>query len=158
MRVRRRTYVILCVSGIITQVIFMAPALGLFGPIEIYNTSPSVPVGRYWLSLRWPPQRGDIVMMRDPPGFTLNWLLKRVEGIGGDTFCWRASELRHYLNARPMQVIPPQALDAGIPIWRGCRTVMSDEVIGYGDHFLAYGSQYLGPVRLEQLWGVYRRY
>jgi type IV secretory pathway protease TraF len=97
-------------------------------------------------------------MMRDPPGFNLNWLLKRVQGVGGDRFCWRASEMRHYVNDRPMPVIPQQALDAGIPIWRGCRSLMADEVVGFGEHVLAYGSQYLGPVRLAQLWGVYQRW
>jgi type IV secretory pathway protease TraF len=154
---RRRPYLLICACAAVAQTLFMGPSFGWYGPIEIYNTSPSVPVGRYWLSFKWPPERGDIVMLRDPPGFKLNWLLKRVEGVGGDRFCWRESELRHYLNERPMPVIPPQAIKAKVPIWRGCRTIMSDEAVGFGEHFLAYGSQYLGPVRLDELWGVYRR-
>lgn len=149
------------VAGLVASsalMIWLGPQADIFPPLYRYNTSLSVPTGPYVWSSKWPPRRGDIVMLRDPDGFRLRWLLKRVEGVGGDTFCWDPKERRHYVNHRPMPPIPPEAVRAGLPVWRGCRVLEADEVVGFGDHHLAYGSQYLGPIRWDRLWGVYRRW
>lgn len=146
----------LVASGIV--MVWLGPQAGIMPPLYRYNTSLSVPAGAYVWTSKWPPERGDIVMLRDPKGFRLRWLLKRVEGVGGGRFCWRPGERRHYVNDRPMPVIPPEAVRAGLPVWHGCRVLEADEVVGFGDHHLAYGSQYFGPVRWDRLWGVYRRW
>jgi type IV secretory pathway protease TraF len=136
---------------------WFAPRFGLLPPLEVQNTSPSVPTGFYFYTPKWPPERGDIVWLREPPGFKLHWLLKRVEAVGGDTMCWHENENRHYVNDRPMPVIPAEAKTKNVPVWKHCRTLDPDEVAGFGDDRLSYGSQFFGPVKLAQLWGVYRR-
>lgn len=146
------------ILGCALVMLWMGPASGLIPPLYRYNTSVSVPPGGYVLTLKWPPERGDIIMLRNPKGFRLPWLLKRVEGVGGDRFCWNPREKRHYINERPMPQIPPEARKLKIPTWRGCRVLGEDELAGFGDVPLAYGSQYIGPVKLSQIWGVYRKW
>jgi type IV secretory pathway protease TraF len=149
-------------SALALLTFLLAPALGLSPPLILHNTSPSVPLG-YWLySTKWPPERGDIVAMRHDPAF---WpgkrvLMKRVEGVAGDLFCWHDG--RHWINDRPMPALDPLAFqmeelyrEAGFTIWRGCRALESNEIAGFGDGGRAYGSGFYGPVRLSDLWGVY---
>ena len=138
-----------------------SPALNL--PMLAYwNTSPSVPLGAWLWSSKWPPERGDVVAMRDPPMWPHDVLLKRVEGVAGDRFCWSEQEGRHYINDRPMPVLSPLAydLEALVPefsIWRGCRVLEPGEIAGFGEGSLSHGSAYLGPVWIDDLHGVYWR-
>ena len=82
---------------------------GIWPPLAYRNTSPSVPLGWWFYTTKWPPARGDYVAMRDAPFWPHRILLKRVEGIAGDTFCWRDG--RHWINDRPMPKLAPLAFD-----------------------------------------------
>ena len=145
-----------CLAG---ALFLVAPALGLSPPLAYRNTSPSVPLGWWVYSTKWPPERGDVVAMKGAPFWPLPILLKRVEGVAGDRFCWHDG--RHWINDRPMPKLDPLAFELerrhpGFTIWRGCRTLAADEIAGFGDGPLAYGSGFFGPVPLEKIWGVYR--
>ena len=68
-----------------------------------------MPLGWWIYTTKWPPARGDYVAMRDAPFWPHRILLKRVEGVAGDTFCWRDG--RHWINDRPMPKLSPLAFD-----------------------------------------------
>ena len=139
----------------------LAPQFGLSAPLALKNTSPSAPLGWWFLSTKWPPERGDYVVMREPPFWHLPWLLKRVEGVEGDTFCWHDG--RHWINDRPMPVLDPLAFELerrvkGFTIWRGCCVLQPGEIAGFGEGSLSYGSGFFGPVKLDRLWGTYAQW
>jgi len=151
----------LALAGVLAPcaLLLLAFHFGLLPPLLIYNTSPSVPLGWWAYSTSWPPARGDYVAMRGAPLWPLPWLMKRVEGVEGDLFCWRDG--RHWINDRPMPVLDPLAFDMerrvpGLSIWRGCRKLEAEEIAGFGEGGLSYGSAFFGPVPIDSLWGVYR--
>ena len=155
---RRLLLVAACLA---TTAFIFAPALHLMPPLAYRNTSPSVPLGWWFRSSKWPPERGDVVAMRRPPFWPRPLLLKRVEGVAGDRFCWHDG--RHWINDRPMPALDPLAFDLerrldGFTIWRGCRVLVPGEIAGFGADGLSYGSGFFGPVRLNRLWGVYRQW
>ena len=110
-----------------------------------------MPLGWWVWTPKWPPERGDYVAMRDPPFWPHHILLKRVEGVAGDTFCWRDG--RHWINDRPM----PEARPAGVrhggakPRPRlhhlaRLQVLEAGEIAGFGDGGLRYGVAFFGPV------------
>lgn len=139
-----------------TSSVFFAPTFGLLPPLAFHNTGRSEPEGYYVYSHPVPARRGDIVVLRDPPHFRLSWLMKTVEGVAGDRYCWDQRLGTQRLNGRPMPPPDPAAEGLRIPVWRGCTTLEDGEVVGYGHSADSYDSRYFGPVREEQLWGVYR--
>lgn len=140
---------------LVLAAVFTAPSWASVPILALWNTSESAPVGFYVYEHPPPARRGDMVVWRDPPRWHLGWLLKRVEGVVGDLYCWDPGLGTHRLNGRPM---PPPAADAiriGIPVWHGCATLAPGEIVGYGRTSDSYDSRYFGPVREAELWGVY---
>jgi type IV secretory pathway protease TraF len=139
---------------------WLAPAFGILPPLAVWNTSDSVPAGLYLyahhLSASALPKYGDYVALRDPPHFDLPLLLKRVEGVPGDRYCWNDAAGTHELNGRPMPPPDPDSVALGIPVWKGCVTLGYGQVVGYGRTPDSYDSRYFGPVATDRLWGVYR--
>lgn len=136
--------------------IYAAPTFGVVPPLALRNDSPSMPEGYYLYAHRLPARVGEVVVLRHPPHFDLPWLMKRVEGVEGDLFCWHPELGTHLLNGRPMPPPSPQARELGIPVWQGCDRLRPGEIVGYGRTADSYDSRYLGPVSTRQLWGVYR--
>lgn len=141
---------------IVAGVAYVSPSLGLAPPVSLLNTGTSMPAGRYLYERTHPVGVGDVVALRYPPHFKLPWLLKRVAGVGGAHYCWRADLGTHTLDARPMPKPAAEALAMGIPVWQGCRTLAADEIVGYGEAPDSYDSRYIGPVTRDRLWGVYQ--
>src|SRR4051794_24428577 len=115
--------------------LWMAPTFGLLPPLVLDNTSRSMPEGLYLYEHRVgspPAARGDVVVVRDPPHFDLPWLMKRVEGVAGDRYCWDESLGTHRLNGRPMPPPDPDSAGLGIPVWKGCVTLGPGQVVAYG--------------------------
>ena len=135
---------------------FVAPTFGLVPPLAFRNDGPSMPEGYYLYAHAMPARRGEVVVLRDPPHFDLPWLMKRVEGVAGDLFCWRPDLGTDTLNGRPMPAPSPMAHRLGIPVWRGCRRLQAGEIVGYGRTVDSYDSRYFGPVEESGLWGIYR--
>lgn len=123
--------------------------------LAFWNRGLSAPAGLYVYAHAAPARRGEMVAVRNPPRFRLHWLLKRVEGVQGDRFCWDEVSGAHRLNGRLMPPPDPVALDIGVPVWRGCATLGPGELVGYGRGVESYDSRYFGPVREADLWGVY---
>src|SRR3954447_13959196 len=137
--------------------VWYAPALGLAPPLVLRDTSDSVAPGLYvYAGAARAPSRGAYVALKDPPHFDLPWLLKRVEGVAGDRYCWDPAAGTHRLGGRPMPPPDPGAAALGIPVWEGCATLGPGQVVGYGRSPDSYDSRYFGPVDTGRLWGVYR--
>jgi type IV secretory pathway protease TraF len=134
----------------------MLPTFGLVPPLLFRNDSSSEPEGYYLYAHHVPAKRGEIVVLRNPPHFQLTWLMKTVEGVEGDLYCWDEAFGTQLLNGRPMAPPDPLASRLGIPIWHGCRRLEPGEVVGYGRTADSYDSRYFGPVQERKLWGVYR--
>lgn len=134
---------------------FYAPAWAGSPVLAFWNRGLSAPPGLYVYRHAPPARPGEMVVLRDPPRFRLRWLLKRVEGVEGDRYCWEESSGTHRLNGRLMPPPDPDALSVGIPVWRGCATLARGELVGYGRGAESYDSRYFGPVREADLWGVY---
>lgn len=134
---------------------YTALVLG-FAPWPVYwNTGDSMPHGLYLLQPGAEVARGVDVVLRDPPHFDLPWLLKRVEGVTGDLYCWDAAAGTHLLNGRAMPPPDPRARAMGLLPWQGCRRLEPGEIVGYGQSADSYDSRYLGPVATDHLAGVY---
>lgn len=136
--------------------LWYAPGLGLMPPLGFYNSGTSMPRGLYLFAHAQPAAVGEIVALREPPHFKLRWLLKRVEAVGGERYCWREDLNTHVVDDRPMPPPSPQAVAMGIPVWKGCRNLEADELVGYGRSATSWDSRYTGPVHMSELWGVYR--
>lgn len=136
--------------------LYLAPALGITPPLLYRNDGSSMPQGYYIYAHPPPAARGEIAVLRNPPHFSLPWLMKRIEGVAGDAYCWRPDLGTQTLNGRPMPPPAPAARALGIPVWLGCRMLQAGEIVGYGSSPDSYDSRYLGPVEERDLWGVYR--
>jgi len=129
---------------------------GLPQPVK-WNWSPSVPTGFYvWVP--WAPvAKGAIVEVSRPPHYPLGWLLKRVVGTGGDSFCWDQDLGTHRLNGRPMPPPLPYAVEImHVPVWKGCEVLAPDEIVGCGDTEGSFDNRYYQPLPRGRIGGVYR--
>lgn len=136
--------------------VYLSPSFGLTSPHRLRNTGDSMPLGDYVLERGVPVERGAVVAVRYPEHFHLWWLLKRVEGVAGDVYCWRSDLGTHTLSGRAMPRPLPEAVAMGIPVWKGCRTLGAGEIVGYGQSATSYDSRYFGPISTDRLWGVYK--
>lgn len=136
--------------------VWASPSTGLVPPLAFHNTGDSMPKGFYVLEPGEGVKRGSIVVVRDPKGFKLWWLMKRVAGVAGDSFCWDETAGTHRLNGRPMPKPAPEAVAMGVPVWKGCRALRPGELVGYGESWTSYDSRYFGPLTTASLFGVYR--
>jgi type IV secretory pathway protease TraF len=140
---------------------WVAPTFGLCPPLALYNTTESVAPGLYLYAhdaRSVAPTRGDYVAVRNPPHFDVPWLMKRVVGVEGDTFCWDPAIDTHRLNGRPMPPPSPEAEAMGLAVWEGCVTLGPGQIVGYGRTPDSYDSRYrpIGVVDVDRLWGTYR--
>lgn len=130
----------------------------------VLNGSPSMPMGWYWRHEADTVRVGMIVEMSMPEAYVpylmqypvgmRSHLLKRVEGLPGETICWTATHMRtprcEVLRVRD------RALGAGVS---GCRVLGPEEMIVVGTHARSYDSRDIGAVdmrrvlyRLTPLW------
>jgi len=133
-------------------------------PPALVNESPSLPRGIYLRDWNGEPRRGAIVAFEQPEkarGYLSLWgmpsdlmLLKRVAAVGGEEVC-NENGLLH----TPERLVPVLGRDrAGLPLpeWSGCRRLGPGELFLLGDTRTSFDSRYFGPVRVEQLHGVYK--
>lgn len=136
----------------------------------IYNGSDSVPKGWYRITLTGSPVVGDIVLTRLPPtaatlaaqrGYlpTHIPLLKTVLAIAPQRVCVRGN---HMLVDDQVvgKLLAHDRLGRPLPIWRGCRLLVGDELFLLGvDNPESFDSRYFGPIsaatvigRAQPLW------
>lgn len=124
--------------------------------LVIWERGTSMPRGLYVYAHGAPFARGDVVVLEDAPNWGRSYLMKRVEGLPGERFCWDAVRGGHWLEDRAMPPISALGRRLEVPVWQGCRRLAADEYVGYGAGD-SYDSRYFGPVRAAGISGAYRR-
>lgn len=147
-------FMMTCVGMILDHV----PALALV------NESPSLPKGVYVRQPGGPPARDAIVAVPQPketrpylsglgmPAKVL--LIKRVAAVGGEVVCRHEGEVT--TPGRAVRALAHDRRGVPLPTWWGCRRLASDELFLLGDTASSFDSRYFGPVRRDQVEGVYR--
>ena len=155
----------LVVTGLLAQI---AVTCGLLidrlPPPALVNESPSLARGVYLRDWGGAAGRGAIVAFAQPqaaqrylgglgmPSDVL--LLKRVAAVGGDAVCQEHGVLR--TPEGTLRVRGRDRAGQGLPRWTGCRRLDDGELFVLGDTETSFDSRYFGPVRVEQLTGVYK--
>ena len=132
-------------------------------PTLLWNTSPSVPLGLYWLASR-PPTRGALAVIRLPephrsladsrgylPAGIL--LIKPIVARAGDVVCRHGSIVT--VHGRAM-AYARSADRAGRPLprWSGCIRLRADQVFVLSADPDSFDSRYIGPVERRHVVGT----
>ncbi len=160
-----RRWVLIASTGLIPAPLALIGWLAP-GPLALWNSSPSEPVGLY-VRDRAAPAVGRLIAFRPPPdawpyvGQTMperarTSILKTVVASRGDLVCARDARLR--LNGRDIAPIAARdRLGRALPHWTGCRRLGVDEFFVYSARIAnSFDSRYYGPVRRRDVIGVYR--
>lgn len=152
--------------GLIPLPIGLAQAL-IPAPAILINTSASEPPGLYVLSAA-KPAVGGIIAFRPPPaawpyvGVALperarTSILKTIRAGEGDLVCARGQELA--INGERVASIARQdRRGRALPRWTGCGRLGRDEYFVFSARIPnSFDSRYYGPVRRNEVIGVYRR-
>lgn len=131
----------------------------------IYNRSPSVPVG-FYLRDDTHPSVGSFVTVSASavaPAYArlrgyddrTDRFIKRVAAMTGDRVCARGGRVEigpDIVLARRQS----DSLDRALPAWSECRVLRSGELFLVGDTEDSFDARYWGPVRTEDIDGVWR--
>ena len=153
---------VLIVSALAVAAIASKPLINPV-PLFIWNASNSVPIGLYLLSKRQP-NFGEIAVIRPPEWVEIyassrgylplqTPLLKPVRAIKGSIVC----RFGRYISIDGKLVSRAKYLDTNhrmLPVWKGCRTLKSDEILVLGQHRDSFDSRYFGPVDRGQVLGT----
>lgn len=144
-------------GGVAVTLLSFAPTR----PALIWNFSPSVPEGLYWLQDgAW--VRHDLVAVA-PTGKAqatlLNYgviapsrvLLKRVAGVAGDTVCRSSNTIS--INGEPVAIALATFANRQLPVWSGCSTLSSGQIFLLGEHPRSFDGRYFGPSRASDVVG-----
>jgi len=138
-------------------------ATQIFPKRFVWNASPSVPTGLYWIT-NGTPKRGDIVLVElTEPYRTIadqrEYLprnlpaLKRVRALSGDEVCRFGRKIfisREFVSVAQLHDIRGLKL----PEWSGCRTLKPGEVFLLTDHPKSFDGRYFGPVDRSAITGI----
>ena len=154
----------LALALVATSLIGVASASG---PWVLWNRTDSEPQGVYARTLQkpaigsliafpapaaaFPYADGRMAYLRSVP------ILKQVAAAEGDLVCTQGSTLA--VNGRslaPIYTFDPRG--RRLPQWRGCRRLGAGEFFVFSNRIPnSFDSRYYGPVRAQQVLGVYRR-
>ena len=132
-------------------------------PYVVWNASPSVPLGAYWIG-RHTPGSGEIAAIRLTPdvaglahrrGYlpTTAVLLKPVAAHAGDRVC----RFGHYITLRGRVVASAQWSDRfarPMPRWSGCLQLAAGELLVLADVAGSFDSRYFGPIQSDRVIGM----
>ncbi len=132
-------------------------------PLVIWNASNSVPIGWYLVAKRQP-NLGDIAVIRPTEWIEIYAssrdylplqapLLKPVRASESSIVC----RFGRYVFIDGNMVAKAKYLDTNhrlLPVWKGCRTLKSDEVFVLGQHRDSFDSRYFGPVNRTSVLGT----
>lgn len=129
----------------------------------VWNASPSVPTGLYVIN-NAVPSHGDLVLVLLP-----EWArfiadkrqyipsgipaLKRISALSGDRVCRFGRSV--FVNR--VEVATARLTDDQLrhmPHWRGCRTLLDDEVLLLADHPSSFDGRYFGVTKTTGIIGV----
>jgi type IV secretory pathway protease TraF len=161
MGVQRRK-IVLAVSALAVAAMVMKP---LFDPVPlvIWNASNSVPIGWYFVSKRQP-NLGEIAVIRPTEWVEIyasargylplqTPILKSVRAIESSIVC----RFGRYVFIDGKLVAKAKYRDTNhrkLPVWKGCRTLKSDDVFVLGMHRDSFDSRYFGPVNRTSVLGT----
>lgn len=129
----------------------------------VWNASPSVPTGLYWIK-NGSPRNGDIVLVElpepyrtiaDQRGYLPKNLpaLKRVRALSGDEVCRIGRTI--FINSATVSVAQLHDIRGlKLPEWSGCRTLKPDEFFLLTDHPKSFDGRYFGPVDRSAITGI----
>lgn len=129
----------------------------------VWNASPSVPIGLYWIT-NGSPKHGDIVLVELPEphrtiadqcGYLPKNLpaLKRVRALSGDEVCRLGRSVS--INRETVSVAQLHDIHGlKLPEWSGCRTLKPGEVFLLTDHPKSFDGRYFGPVDRSAITGI----
>ncbi len=133
-------------------------------PWLVYNPSPSVPVGFYWISALETPERGDLVLVTLPLAIrqladqrhyipATVPVLKRVAALGGDEVCAFETTIR--INGkRAGERRQRDRFGRPMPWWTGCHRLQADEVFLFNAAATAsFDGRYFGMVKQAAIVG-----
>lgn len=132
-------------------------------PIVIWNASDSVPIGFYYVSGRMP-EIGEMAVIAPPDWVRLYassrgylpskaWLLKPVFASSGSLVC----RFGIHIFVDGKHVTRAKIYDARrriLPVWKGCRTLKSDEIFVLAKPKNSFDSRYFGPISRAQIVGT----
>ena len=155
---RRRCLLAVAAAGIL----LLMTSLRGGAPRLVWNASSSVPLGLYSVE-PGPVRRGDLVLIRPPPAVAelahqrgylpkSSYLIKFLWAIPGDQVC----RFGTYVLVRGMFVVRALSRDGlgrRMPVWRGCRTLRSDEFFVLAHDPQSFDSRYFGLVPVTAVMG-----
>jgi conjugative transfer signal peptidase TraF len=130
----------------------------------IWNWTPSLPLGLYWLSRSGAPAPGRLVAFPVPPG-VLNLvrerrylppgalLLKPVVAIAGDHVCTGAGELTINGHGRGA-ILTQDSTGRPLPHYEGCGELLPGELFVASSLAMSFDSRTFGPVPLGAVRGT----
>lgn len=139
----------------------------------VYNMTASAPLGVYWIS-KSPLAIGDLALVSPPPRLAV-WLarrgylpsnvpmIKRLAAVGGQHVCARANAI--VIDGQPVAKVQDRDRQGRpLPVWRGCRRLLADEVLLLNDTPFSLDGRYFGPLcrssirgRAHALWTLGQR-
>ena len=132
-------------------------------PLLIWNASDSVPVGLYLVRKRQP-TIDEIAVIAPPDWVRLYalsrgylpadvWLLKPVFAMSGSVICGVGTHVfvDGKLVARAKKFDKQQRI---LPVWKGCRTLKSEEIFVLAKSKNSFDSRYFGPINRDQVIGT----
>jgi conjugative transfer signal peptidase TraF len=132
-------------------------------PALLWNASPSVPLGFYWVARR-APALGDLAIIRLPEPYrsladtrgylpARIFLLKPVVAGVGDVVCRLGPTV--ILRLRPIAYAQPNdSSGRPLPRWRGCRRLRPEHIFVLSPDPDAFDSRYFGPVQRNNVVGT----
>lgn len=158
----RRVLIILAVALFFAFLLVTAIALKP-RPLLIWNASDSVPVG-FYLARKRQPKIGEIAVIAPPDWVRLYassrgylpsnvWLLKPVLAVSGSMVC----RFGTYVFVDGKLVAQAKISDTRkrlLPVWKGCRTLKSDEIFVLAKPSQSFDSRYFGPINRNQIAGT----
>lgn len=142
--------------------LLVVPSLWQRLPILVWNASPSVPIGLYWID-RTPHRVGDLVLahLTGPIAALANhraylshtaYILKPVSAVAGDRVCRFGARVfvRYRLAALALRT---DSAGRPMPTWHGCRTLQAGELFLLAAHRASFDSRYFGPLQTEHVAG-----
>jgi conjugative transfer signal peptidase TraF len=132
-------------------------------PILVWNASPSVPIGLYFVE-RHRPSRSEIAALKLPNGAARiadereylpasAMLLKPVLAVDGDIVCRYGAHV--FVNGRRRgRALSRDNKLRSLPSWTGCQTLHSGQVFVLSRRKDSFDSRYFGPVEPFNILGT----
>jgi conjugative transfer signal peptidase TraF len=155
--------------AVAASVILLATIAGAAIPMSghelVFNDSPSVPRGFYWIRLGAEPKdRGEYVVFLPPDTaatliYGRGWLphamplLKLLGGVEGDSYCVTGGRfIVNNVDTGPVYFLDAQGLS--LPQMRGCRRVGHREFLPVSSYFdRSFDGRYMGAVSVANVLG-----